>query len=57
MGAPWVTGIRNVHDFASEFGLNVLDNFTTTDLYKVYRPSRPTTTQLFEYDSLCTVGS
>ena len=57
MGAPWVTGIRNVHDLANEFGLNVLDNFTTTDLYKVYRPGRSTTTQLFEYYSLCTVGS
>ena len=57
MGAPWVTGIRDVRRLANEFGLNVLDNFKTTDLHKIYRPGRPTTTQLFEYYSLCTVGS
>ena len=57
MGAPWVTGIRDVHDFARELGLHVLDNFKTTDLFTVYRPGRPLTTRLFDYYSLCTVGS
>jgi len=57
MGARWLTGIGDVRQIANEFGLDVLDNFKTTDLYKVYRPGRATNTQLFEYYSLCTVGS
>jgi len=57
MGAPWLSGIRDIQSLAREMSLHLVDNFKTTDLHKIYRPGRPTTTQLFEYYSLCTVGS
>lgn len=33
MGAPWVSGIDDIHTLACELGLRVVENFTTRELY------------------------
>src|SRR5262249_25587090 len=36
MGAPWVSGIRDVGTLARELSLNVIENFKTSELYHRY---------------------
>ena len=57
MGAPWVSGIGDVHTLAYEAGLNVVENFQTADLYRRYWPGRRMTSRIFDFYSVCTLGS
>src|SRR5262245_14090032 len=56
MGAPWLSGIDDIHGLAGELGLHVLENFTTGTLYRLYR-GRPSTSPIFEHYSICTLES
>ena len=56
MGAPWVSGIRDVRRLAHELGLNVIENFATAELYRRYWPGRPMLSPIFNFYSLCTMG-
>jgi O-methyltransferase involved in polyketide biosynthesis len=56
MGAPWVSGIRDVRRLAHELGLNVIENFATAELYRRYWPGRPMLSPIFNFYSLCTIG-
>ena len=56
MGAPWVSGIRDVRRLAHELGLNVIENFATAELYREYWPGRPMLSPIFNFYSLCTMG-
>ena len=56
MGAPWVSGIDDIHSFARELDLRVLENFTTGKLYQMYR-GRQASSPIFRYYSICTVQS
>ena len=38
MGAPWISGISDVEEFARELSLNVVDNFKTAELYQSIGP-------------------
>jgi hypothetical protein len=57
MGAPWVSGIRDVQSLARKLGLDVVENFKTAELHRTYWPGRPLTSRIFDYYSICTVGS
>ena len=34
MGAPWLSGIRDVQSLAYELGLNLIENVRTSELYR-----------------------
>src|SRR5262249_30027167 len=56
MGAPWLSGIRDVKYLARELSLNVIENFKTDDLYQKYWVGRPMTSPIFSFYSICTLG-
>jgi methyltransferase (TIGR00027 family) len=57
MGAPWVTGIRDVHGLARELGLSVAENITTSELRQRYWPDRAAESAIFRFYSVCTLAS
>jgi methyltransferase (TIGR00027 family) len=57
MGAPWISGIRDVGTLARELSLNVIENFKTSELYHRYSLRRPMTSPIFGFYAVCTVGS
>ena len=56
MGAPWLSGIRDIQSLASDLGLSLIENFKTAELHETYRPGRPMTSPIFKFYSVCTVG-
>jgi methyltransferase (TIGR00027 family) len=56
MGAPWLSGIRDVQRLARELSLSVIENFKTADLYQTYWAARPMTSAIFGFYSICTLG-
>jgi methyltransferase (TIGR00027 family) len=57
MGAPWVSGISDIHTLAHEAGLEVAENFRTAELYRKYWTGRPMTSAIFNFYSVCTLAS
>ncbi len=57
MGAPWVTGIGDVHGLAGELSLAVVENVTTSELRQQYWPDRPAASAIFRFYSVCTLAS
>jgi methyltransferase (TIGR00027 family) len=55
MGAPWLSGIDDVHDLARELRVRVLENFTTGQLYQMYR-GRSAPSPIFQHYSICTLA-
>ena len=56
MGAPWVSGIDDIHSLARELSLHVVENMTTGELYRTYR-GRPASSPIFRHYSICTLES
>jgi methyltransferase (TIGR00027 family) len=56
MGAPWVSGIDDIHALARDVGLRVIDNVTTGELYRKYR-GRPSASAILRHYSICTLES
>jgi hypothetical protein len=56
MGAPWLSGIRDIRALASEMCLELVDNFKTSELGQKYRLGRPVTSPIFGFYSVCTLG-
>jgi hypothetical protein len=56
MGAPWLSGIRDIRILARELSLNLVENFKTSELYQTYWYGRPITSPIFSFYSICTVG-
>jgi methyltransferase (TIGR00027 family) len=56
MGAPWLSGIRDIHALAREVGLHVVEDFKTAELYRSYWLDRPITSPIFAFYSVCTLG-
>jgi methyltransferase (TIGR00027 family) len=54
---PWVTGFDNIEPLAKELGFKVIENFSTAELYKVYRPNRTLESNLFKFYFVCTLES
>jgi methyltransferase (TIGR00027 family) len=57
MGAPWLSGIRDIQALAREMKLNLFENFKTVELCRRYRLGRPVTSPIFDFYSVCTVGA
>jgi hypothetical protein len=57
MGAPWLSGIRDIQALASELGLNLIENFKTAELHQTYWLGRPMTSPIFNFYSVCTLGA
>ena len=57
MGAPWLSGIRDIQALARELGLHLVENVKTSELYRTYWTGRPMTSPIFNFYSLCTLGS
>ena len=55
MGAPWLSGIRDVQALAKELNLTVIENFKTAELHQTYWPGRPLASPIFHFYSLCTM--
>jgi hypothetical protein len=56
MGAPWLSGIRDIRALAREVGLHVVEDFKTAELYRSYWLDRPITSPIFAFYSVCTLG-
>jgi len=56
MGAPWLSGIRDIHSLARTLSLKVVENFKTSELSQVYGLGRPITSPIFDLYSVCTLG-
>src|SRR5262245_13622482 len=56
MGAPWLSGIRDIQGLAHELRLNLVENFRTSELYRRYRRGRLAKSPIFGFYSVCTVG-
>jgi len=56
MGAPWLSGIRDIQSLARELSLSVVENFKTSELYQTYWLARPMTSAIFGFYSVCTLG-
>ena len=56
MGAPWLSGFRDVQGLAQELRLTLIENFKTADLFQTYWLGRPMKSPIFSLYSLCTVA-
>ena len=54
MGAPWLTGFNDIHSLAHELRLNVVENFKTAELRRLYHMV-PSTSPIFNFYSICTL--
>jgi len=57
MGAPWLSGIRDIQALANEMNLRVIENFKTAELRQTYWPGRPLPSPIFKFYSVCTLAS
>jgi methyltransferase (TIGR00027 family) len=57
MGAPWISGIADIHSFARELSLNVVENFKTVELYQRFWPWRLVSSPIFNFYSVCTLSN
>jgi methyltransferase (TIGR00027 family) len=56
MGAPWLSGIDDIHSLTDDVGLRVIENVTTGDLYRRYR-GHTGASPIFDHYSICTLES
>ena len=56
IGAPWLSGIRDIKWTAHELGLSVIENLKTAELHQRYWPARPMSSPIFDFYSVCTLG-
>ena len=56
MGAPWLSGIRDIQSLAREGGLSLIEHFTTSELGRTYRLGRALTSPIFDFYSVCSLG-
>jgi methyltransferase (TIGR00027 family) len=57
MGAPWLSGIRDIGGLASEFGLQLIENYKTAELCASHWRHRQVTSPIFTHYSVCTLGT
>jgi len=56
MGAPWLSGIKDVKGLAWDLGLDVVENFRMAELHQAYGVTRPMSSPIFNYYAVCTLG-
>ena len=52
---PWITGFETIEPLAKDLGLKVLENLSTAELQKKYRPNRSLESNLFKFYFVCTL--
>ena len=57
MGAPWLTGVRDIRSFAHELNMDLIENFETLELHHRYWGNRPVASPIFGFYSVCTLGT
>jgi methyltransferase (TIGR00027 family) len=57
MGAPWISGFRDIDSFGREQALDVIENFKLQELSDRYQLRRPLTSPIFRFYSVCTLDS
>lgn len=55
MYTPWITGFDNIEVIAKNLGLKVIDNWSTADLFKKYRPNRSLESNILNFYFVCTL--
>lgn len=55
MGAPWVTGFAGIENLVKDLNIKVVENFSTAELHKQYRPNRSLESNLFKFYFVCTL--
>jgi methyltransferase (TIGR00027 family) len=55
MYTPWITGFENIETLADELKLKIIDNFSTAELHKQYRPHRLLESNLLKFYFVCTL--
>ncbi len=56
MGAPWLSGFRDVRDLAKDLQLTLIENVQTAELFRTYWLGRPMMSPIFNLYSLCTLA-
>ncbi|MGH8491289.1 MAG: class I SAM-dependent methyltransferase [Gammaproteobacteria bacterium] len=57
LGAPWITGIDDVYALGDELGLDVIQNVLSADLHRWHWPTRPMSSSVLRFYSLCTLAT
>jgi len=57
MGAPWLSGIRDIQSLTRELSLDLIEDFKTAELFQMYSVGRPMTSSIFSFYSVCTLES
>ncbi|MGH8489481.1 MAG: hypothetical protein ACREXS_11625 [Gammaproteobacteria bacterium] len=57
LGAPWITGIDDVYALGDELGLDVIQNVLSADLHRWHWPTRPMSSSVLRFHSLCTLAT
>lgn len=52
---PWITGFDTIEPLAERLGLQVVENFSTADLFERYRPHHSLSSNLFKFYFVCTL--
>lgn len=55
MYAPWITGFENIETLAEEMDFKLIENFSTAELHKQYRPRRLLESNIFNFYFVCTL--
>jgi methyltransferase (TIGR00027 family) len=56
MGAPWLSGIRDIQNLSRELSLDLIEDLKTAQLYQSYWLGRPMMSRIFDFYSVCTLG-
>ena len=56
MGAPWLSGIRDIQHLAHDQRLSLIEDFKTAELHRAYWHGRPVASPIFSFYSVCTLG-
>jgi methyltransferase (TIGR00027 family) len=57
MGAPWLSGIRDIQSLTRELSLDLIEDFKTAELFQMYSVGRPMKSSIFSFYSVCTLES
>lgn len=54
---PWITGFESIEPLAEALGLKVIENLSTAELHKKYRPNHSLESNLFKFYFVCTLDN
>ena len=57
MGAPWISGVDDLHRLADGPAMAIVDNVATAELHRAYWPDKTLDSAIFDYYFLCTLQS